>query len=161
MGIPKVDLDISRYIKVDEMWYGIDRTEGGVGLKIPVRSELVMSKKNVEAQLIVSIAEDLIRYCRRARRGDRKIKDRDDLEIESVCAENPANAGVRVVDAGTATRDPYYIKVFLNKTFGINNINITWSMCNDETLLISYMKDLKDRFGSADAQLRIESNPHE
>jgi hypothetical protein len=138
-------MDISRYLKVDEIWYGIDRTEGEEGLKLPVRSEMVMNKKMVEAQLILNLAEDLMNYSRRAQRGIRKIKDIEDLELDMICAENPANAGVRLIEVGPAVKDPYYLKIYLNKTFGINQICITWGMCSDETLLVHYMNDLKAR----------------
>ncbi|MEO0108348.1 MAG: hypothetical protein ABIK62_04160 [candidate division WOR-3 bacterium] len=148
MGLPRAELNIGEYIRADEIWYGIDRTEGGLGLKIPVRSEKVMQKKMIEAQLILNVAYDLIRFCRVSHRGDRKIKDVENLEIDQITAENPANAGVRLIDSGAAVRDPYYIKIFLNKTFGINNLNITWGMCSDEALLIQYMNDLKRRFGT-------------
>jgi hypothetical protein len=149
MGLARTELDIGVYIRADEMWYGQDRTEGGLGLKIPVRSELVLQQRTVEAQLVLNIAEDLIQYCLRCHRGNRKIKDAEDLEIDMITADNPSNAGVRLVDAGGTTRDPYYIKVFLNKTFGYNTINITWAMCSDESLLVHYMNDLKQRFASA------------
>lgn len=151
MGLMRTELDIGQYIKADEMWYGIDRTEGGLGLKIPVRSELVLQKRMVEAQLVLNIADDLVKFCRRCQRGERAILNPEDLELDMITAENPMNAGVRVADAGAALRDPYYIRVFLNKTFGINNINITWSMCSDETLLLHYMDDLKRRFGNGQA----------
>jgi len=145
MGLIRTDMDISKYLKVDEIWFGIDRTEGEEGLKLPVRSDLVMNKRTVEAQLILNLAEDLISYSRRAQRGVRKIKDVENVEIDMICAENPANAGVRIVEVGALVKDPYYIKIYLNKTFGINQINITWGMTNDESFLVHYMKDLKDR----------------
>ena len=42
MGLARIEMDISQYVKVDEIWYGIDRTEGEEGLKLPVRTELVL-----------------------------------------------------------------------------------------------------------------------
>jgi hypothetical protein len=156
MSLNRTEMDISKYIKVDEIWYGIDRTEGEEGLKLPVRSELVMNKKTVEAQLILNLADDLINYSRRTQRGIRKIKDAEDLEVAMICAENPANAGVRIIEVGVAIKDPYYIKIYLNKTFGICQISISWSMCSDETFLVHYMNDLKARLkarlGEAEAE---------
>ncbi len=156
MGLARTEMDISQYLKVDEIWYGIDRTEGEEGLKLPVRTELVMNKKIVEAQLILNLAEDVMSYSRRAQRGIRKIKDIDNLELDMICAENPAYAGVRLIEVGVAVKDPYYIKIYLNKTFGINQINITWGMCSDEKLLVHYMTDLKGRLkarlGEAEVQ---------
>jgi hypothetical protein len=151
MGLKRTELDISQYIKPDEMWYGIDRTEGGLGLKIPVRSEMVLQKRVVEAQLILNLAYDLMNYCRRSQRGERAILDSDNLELDMITAENPTNAGVKLVSKDSTLRDPYYIKIFLNKTFGINNLNIAWGMCSDETLLLHYMDDLKRRFGNGGA----------
>jgi hypothetical protein len=145
MGLNRTDLDISKFIKAEEMWYGIDRTEGGLGLKIPVRADMVMNKQMVEAQLLLNITEDLLSYCVRAHRGDRKIKEPENLEVDMITAENPANAGIRVIDAGATVKDPYYLKIYLNKTFGICQVNILWNMCSDETLLVHYMNDLKDR----------------
>ena len=145
MSLPRIDMDISQYVKVDEIWYGIDRTEGEEGLKLPVRTEMVLQKRMVEAQLILNLAEDLMNYSRRAQRGIRQIKDVENLEVDMICAENPSNAGVRIIEAGAAVKDPYYIKIYLNKTFGINQINITWGMCSDEKLLVHYMTDLKGR----------------
>jgi len=145
MGLIRTEMDIGKYIKPEEMWYGIDRTEGGLGLKIPVRAELVMNRKMVEAQLIMNVAEDLLAYCRRAHRGDRIIKDRENVEVDMITAENPSNAGVRLIEASATVRDPYYLKIYLNKTFGICQLNIVWSMCSDETLLVHYMNDLKER----------------
>jgi hypothetical protein len=138
-------MDIGKYIKVEEMWYGVDRTEGGLGLKIPVRADLVMNKKMVEAQLILNVADDFMAYCRRAQRGVRVIKDAENVEVDMITAENPSNAGVRLIDAGAAVKDPYYIKIYLNKTFGICQLNVAWGMSSDETLLVHYMNDLKDR----------------
>jgi hypothetical protein len=150
-------MDISKYLKIDEMWYGVDRTEGGVGLKIPVRSELVMSKKNVEAQLILNIADDFIKFCTRTRRGLRMLKDAENLEIDLICAENPSIAGVRIVEADTVTKDPYPVKVYLNKTFGINNINVATEMSLDEMQIVNYMRDLHARFGTGDSsKLKID-----
>lgn len=151
MGLIRTEMDIGKYIKVEEMWYGIDRTEGGLGLKIPVRAELVMNKRMVEAQLIMNVAEDLMSFCRRTHRGERVIKDLDNVEVDMITAENPSNAGVRLIDAGATVKDPYYMKIYLNKTFGICQLNIVWSMCSDETLLIHYMNDLKERMGSKSA----------
>ena len=145
MGLIRTEMDIGKYIKVEEMWYGVDRTEGGLGLKMPVRSEMVMNKKMVEAQLILNVAEDVMGYCRRSHRGDRIIKDAENVEVDMITAENPSNAGVRLIDAGATVKDPHYIKIFLNKTFGICQLNVAWSMCSDETLLIHYMNDLKER----------------
>jgi hypothetical protein len=165
MGLPRVQLDISKYIKADEVWYGIDRTEGGHGLKIPVRTELVVATRQVQAQLILNLADDLIKYCRRTHRGERKVKDPDNLEIEHICSENPSHSGVRVIDADSTVTDPYYLKIFLNRTFGINSINVVWGMCSDESLLVHYMNDIKQRFGSGDGQepdrsrLQIDVSP--
>ena len=152
MALARTELDIGKFIKADEMWYGIDRTERQIGLKIPIRYELVLTQKAIEAQLILNMANDLIQWCRRAHRGYRAIKDIENLEIDMICAENPSNAGVRLIDASATTRDPYYIRIYLNKTFGINNLNIAWGMCSDETLLVHYMRDLKQRYGSAEDQ---------
>lgn len=145
MGLNRTEMDISKYVKVDEIWYGIDRTEGEEGLKIPVRSELVMSKRMVEAQLILNFAEDVMSYSRRTHRGARKIKDVEDLEMDMITAENPAYAGVRIIEIDALPKDPTYIKIYLNKTFGIIQLNITWGMCSDETFLTHYMDDLKTR----------------
>jgi len=164
MSLPRTQLNIGEYIKADEMWYGIDRTEGGIGLKIPVRNDFVMQQRAVEAQLILNIADDLIQWCQRAHRGERMILDSDNLEIDRITAENPSNAGVKVVDKLAATRDPYYIKIFLNKTFGINNINVTWGMVSDESLLVHYMNDLRQRFGNgrdADQEFKVDLNLRE
>lgn len=147
MSIVKTQLNLKEFIRADEMWYGIDRTEGGLGLKIPVNTAAVLQRA-IEAQLILNIADDLIDWCRRNHRGERIVLDRDNLEIDRITAENPANAGVKIVDKLAATRDPYYIKIFLNKTFGINSINITWGMVSDESLLVHYMNDLRQRFGN-------------
>lgn len=144
MGLSLTPLNIGEYIKADGMWYGVDRTEGGLGLKIPVRTELMM-QKTLEAQLVLNVAADLIDYCRRANRGIRKIQGSDDLEIDRVCGENPANAGLRIIDAAATMRDPFYLKVHLNKTFGINQLSVTWGMCSDESLLVHYMEDLRKR----------------
>jgi hypothetical protein len=145
MGLIRTEMDIGKYIKAEEIWYGIDRTEGDLGLKLPVKADLVMNKKTIEAQLILNVAEDLMSFCRRAHRGVRIIRDVENIEVDMVTAENPANAGVRLIDAGATVKDPYYMKIYLNKTFGICQLNIVWSMCSDETLLIHYMNDLKER----------------
>jgi hypothetical protein len=154
-------MDISKYIKVDEIWFGIDRTEGEEGLKLPVRNELVMNKRMVEAQLILNLAEDLMSYSRRAQRGVRIIKDVDDLEMDMICAENPAYAGVRIVEVGAMVKDPCYMKIYLNKTFGITQINITWGMCTDETFLLHYMDDLRARLKArlAEAETKKAAEP--
>ncbi len=146
MALIRQKLDVREYVKPNEMWYGIDRTEGEAGIKIPVRTELVLQKKMLEAQLILNLAEDLIAYSRRSHRGERKIRNPDTLEVELITTENPANAGVCIIDAGATMKDPYYIRIYMNKTFGINQLTITWSMCSDETLLPHYLADLKERW---------------
>lgn len=150
--------DLSKLFDFDRIFYGQGRGESGICLHIPFKGHVAGSAPVEDFMTMISVANDLIEFLRykRAVQGP-QLWDYDAekaSESYAVCGDNPSSSGVIIQDMHYAGGPK--LQIFLDKTFGANEIAILWKnqMVADEQLLHDYEVYLKEtlRNGGQTAQ---------
>ena len=140
--------DLTRLFDPDRVFYGQGRGESGICLHIPFKGHIAGSAPAEEYMIMISLANDLIEFLRYKRvvRGP-QLWDYDAekaCEAYAVCGDNPSCSGVIIQDMNYAAGPK--IQIFLDKTFGANEVAVLWKnqMVADELLLFDYEQYLKE-----------------
>ncbi len=140
--------DLSKVFDGERVFYGQGRGETGVCLHVPFKNYVAGSAPAEDHMIMISLANDLIEFLRYKRvvRGP-QLWDYDPekaAEQYTVCGDNPGGSGVIIQDMNY-TGGPK-IQIFLDKTFGANEVAILWKnqLVADEFLLHDYEQYLKE-----------------
>lgn len=139
--------DIGKVIDPDRIFYGEGRGEFGVCLHIPLKGHMAGSAPSEDYLLMLGVANNLVEYLMYYRPA--KGPEVWDYDVEkaaeqySVCGDNPNSSGVILEDINYKAGPK--VQVFLDKTFGSNEVSIRWknNMVGDERLLGDYEDYLK------------------
>ena len=140
--------DLSQYIDPDGVRYYEGRGEVGLCLHLPLKNYIAGGSPGEDYLLMMTVANDLIEFLlyKRLGRGP-EAWDYDPekaAEVYTVCGDNPSIAGIVIFDrdySGGAK-----LQVFLDKTFGSNEIAIRWKnqMVGDERLMDDCQRYIKE-----------------
>lgn len=144
--------EIAKILDVDRIFYGEGRGETGICLHFPLKNYTVGTDPTEDYELMIGIANNLIDFLKNERMENWDYDSDKAGERYLVCGENPSESGIFVFNKDYETGPK--IQIFLDKTFGLNEIAIGWKgqLIGDETLLQNYMDYLKNEI------LRIYSN---
>ncbi len=141
-------LDLTHYIDPDRIFFGEGRGEVGLALHIPLKNYVAGSDTMTDYHLMISVANNLIDFLinKRPRRGP-EAWDYDPertAEIYNVCGDNLSTSGIIIADKNYNSGPK--LQIFLDKTFGANEIAIRWKaqLVLDEHLLPDYEQYLKE-----------------
>jgi hypothetical protein len=139
--------DLSKFLDAERVHYGEGRGEFGTCLHLPLKGYMAGSAPGEDHAIMLEVANNLIDYLlyKRPVKGP-EAWDYDAekaSEVYTVCGDNPSSSGIIVADrhyAGGAK-----LQVFLDKTFGLNEVSIRWKnqLVGDEFLLHDYLDYLK------------------
>ncbi len=134
--------DLSKFIDPDRIFYGEGRGEMGVCLHLPFKNHTAGSVPAEDYMLMIEIANNLIEFLRYKRvvKGP-ELWDYDPeaaSEVYNVCGDNPNSGGIILRDTNYVGGPK--IQIFLDKTFGANEVAIRWKneLVGDERLLGDY-----------------------
>jgi hypothetical protein len=140
--------DLTKLFDSERVFYGQGRGESGICLHVPFKGYIAGSAPTEEHLIMLTLANDLIEFLRykRATRGP-EVWDYDPekaAEAYAVCGDNLSSSGLVILDTSYAGGPK--IQIFLDKTFGANEVAILWKnqMVGDDRLLNDYEMHLKE-----------------
>jgi len=140
--------DLANVVDPDRIFYGEGRGEFGVCLHLPLKGHQAGSAAGEDWMLMLGVANNLIEFLmyKRAVKGP-ELWDYDSEkagEQFEVCGDNPNSSGVIVEDQNYGGGPK--LQVFLDKTFGANEVSIRWknNMVGDDRLLGDYENYIKE-----------------
>jgi len=140
--------DLSQYFDPNGIRYYEGRGEVGLCLHLPLVNYVAGASPGEDYMLMIAVANDLIEYLlyKRATKGP-EAWDYDAekaAEVYTVCGDNPSIAGIIVYDRNFPGGAK--LQVFLDKTFGSNEIAIRWKnqMVGDEHMMDDYTAYLRE-----------------
>ncbi len=140
--------DLSKYMDPDRIFYGEGRGEFGVCLHLPFKDYVAGRVPAEDYALMIAVTNNMIEFLKYKRtvKGPQAwdYSPEDASEMYSVCGDNPNGSGLILKD--TNYEGGPKIQVFLDKTFGANEISIRWKnqLVGDEILLGDYEEYLKE-----------------
>ncbi len=144
--------DLTKLFDTERVFYGQGRGEFGICLHLPLKNYLAGSAPAEDHMLMISVANHMIDYLRYKReiRGPEAWDYNAERASEQyeVCGDNPNGSGVILADVNYSAGPK--IQIFLDKTFGANEVSIRWKnhMVGDERLLDDYMDYVKQTLGN-------------
>jgi hypothetical protein len=139
--------DLSLFLDADRLYYGEGRGETGVCLHLPLKNHTAGGAPSEDHALMIEITNNLIEYLmyKRPVKGP-EAWDYDAEkagELYTVCGDNPSSSGIVVADRHY--NGGVKLQVYLDKTFGSNEVSIRWrnQLVGDEFLLKDYLEYLK------------------
>jgi len=139
--------DLTKVFDASRIFYGQGRGEFGICLHMPLKGHLAGAAPAEDHLLMVAVANhmiDFLRYRREVRGPEAWDYDPEKAsELYEVCGDNPNGSGVILHDTNYASGPK--IQIFLDKTFGANEISVRWKnqMVGDEHLIDEYMGYVK------------------
>jgi hypothetical protein len=140
--------DLSRTFDANRIFYGEGRGEVGVCLHLPLKGHIAGSAPGEDYMLMLALSNELIEFLmyKRQPKGP-ELWDYDAekaSELFEVCGDNPSSAGVIIADRNFNSGPK--LQVFLDKTFGANEIAVLWKnqLVGDEFLLGDFEQYLKE-----------------
>ncbi|MCX6742219.1 MAG: hypothetical protein NTX24_03545 [Candidatus Pacearchaeota archaeon] len=132
---------IAKIIAAEDMDYGEGRTEGGVTIYLPFRSQ----EYTDEYQVMMGLVHLVARYMQETRRQTWDYGERD-AEKGIVCGESPTTGGLAIYDTSKGQMKEDGLHFFLNKTGGKRGVSIGWKggMVLDDQLISLLSKELCD-----------------
>ena len=139
--------DIGNFIDGTRVFYGEGRGEFGVCLHMPLKNHMAGSAPMEDYMAMLGIANNLVEFLlyKRVVKGP-EAWDYDPEKANEhfeVCGDNPNSSGVILYDKNYNSGPK--IQVYLDKTFGSNEISIRWKnqMVGDDKLLGDFEAYLK------------------
>lgn len=140
--------DLGHVIDDARIFYGEGRGESGVCLHLPLKNHMAGAAPTEDYMLMLTLANTIIEYLlyKRAIKGP-EAWDYDPeraCEQYTVCGDNLSSSGIVVFDT-TYTGGPK-IFIYLDKTFGSNEIAVGWKngRPGDEKLLSDFEQYMKE-----------------
>lgn len=140
--------DLCAFFDPERIYYGEGRGETGVCLHLPIKGYVAGTAPMEDFMLMITVANTLIEFLlyKRAVRGP-EAWDYDAEkagEPYTVCGDNLNTSGVQIFDRSYPGGPKLF--VFLDKTFGSNEIAIGWKnqRIGDEKLLADFEQYLKE-----------------
>jgi hypothetical protein len=139
---------LSNIIDPERIFYGEGRGESGICLHLPMLNYTVGAAASEDYLLMLTVANTLIEFLlyKRLRKGPELWDYDTDAagELFTVCGDNPTGSGIVIFDKNYPGGPK--LNVFLDKTFGANEIAVRWKSghCGDETLLKDFEDWLKE-----------------
>jgi hypothetical protein len=140
--------DLGQFIDGERVFYGEGRGESGICLHLPLKGCVAGTAPMEDFMLMLTVANTLIEYLlyKRQTRGP-EAWDYDSEkagELYTVCGDNLNSSGVLIFDRSYQGGPKLF--VFLDKTFGSNEIAVGWKnqRAGDERLLPDFQCFLKD-----------------
>ena len=146
--------DLSKYIDAERVHYGEGRGEFGTCLHLPFKGHVAGSAPAEDYAIMLAVANNLIEFLmyKRVIKGPEQwdYDAEKTAETYTVCGDNPNSSGVLVTDRNYA--GGFKLQVFLDKTFGANEVSIRWKnqMIGDEVLLPDYRDYIKEALTSGE-----------
>lgn len=132
----------------EKIFFGEGRGEIGVCLHLPLQGYMAGSAPGEDYLIMIAVANELIEFLlyKRVPKGP-ELWDYDTekaSELFEVCGDNPSSAGVIIADRNYGSGPK--LQVFLDKTFGANEIAIRWKnqLVGDELLLGDFERYIKE-----------------
>lgn len=139
--------DLANFLNGERVFYGEGRGEFGTCLHLPLINHTAGSAPMEDYLVMLGVANNLIDFLqyKRVVKGP-ELWDYDTekaCEHYEVCGDNPNTGGIVVLDKNYNAGPK--IQIFLDKTFGSNEISIRWKnhMVGDDKLLDEYEQYLK------------------
>lgn len=139
--------DIGTVIDGSKIFYGEGRGEFGVCLHLPLKGHMAGSAPAEDHMLMLGVANNMIEFLlyKREIKGP-ELWDYDaekGAELYHATGDNPNSSGVILFDKHYNSGPK--IQIFLDKTFGSNEVSIRWKnqMVADERLIGDYETYLK------------------
>ncbi|MFO7639130.1 MAG: hypothetical protein R6X14_07545 [bacterium] len=139
--------DLGNFINPDRVYYGEGRGEFGTCLHLPLKNHMAGAAPMEDYMVMLGVANNLIEFLLYTRvvKGP-ELWDYDAekaAEHFEVCGDNPNSSGVIIIDKNYNAGPK--IQIFLDKTFGSNEVSIRWKnqMVGDDKLLDEYEQYLK------------------
>ncbi len=156
--------DLSTLFNPDKIFFGEGRGEIGVCLHLPLQGYVAGTAPGEDYMIMISVANELIEFLlyKRLPKGP-ELWDYDPekaAEMFEVCGDNPSSAGVIISDRNYASGPK--LQVFLDKTFGANEIAIRWKnqLIGDELLLGDFERYMKSlAAGNNDSSVSSAEQP--
>jgi hypothetical protein len=146
--------DLSLFLDEDRLYFGEGRGETGICLHLPLKNHTAGGAPTEDHMLMIEITNNLIEFLlyKRAVKGP-ELWDYDAEkagELYRVCGDNPSSSGIVVADRNY--NGGAKLQVYLDKTFGSNEVSIRWKnqMVGDEFLLSDYLAYLKQAICSGE-----------
>ncbi len=157
--------DLTEFMDEDRIRFGDGRGEFGVCLHIPFKNYRAGSAPAEDYMLMITLANNMVEFLRykRAVKGPEQwdYNPEQASEAYTVCGDNPNGSGVILGDTSYASGPK--LQVFLDKTFGANEISIRWKnqMVGDERLLGDYEEYLKQALKTGELSPKEEDDDDE
>ncbi len=139
--------DLSQILRAEGIFFGEGRGEIGICLHLPLKNYVAGSAPGEDYSIMLAVANELIEFLlyKRQPRGPEQwdYDPEKAAEIFEVCGDNPSTSGVIISDRNYASGPK--LQVFLDKTFGANEIAIRWKnqLVGDELLLSDFEQYIK------------------
>jgi hypothetical protein len=132
----------------NRIFFGEGRGETGICLHLPLQGYVAGSAPGEDYMIMLALANELIEflmYKRQPKGPENWDYDAEKAsELFEVCGDNPSTAGVVIMDRNFNSGPK--LQVFLDKTFGANEIAILWKnqLVGDEFLLGDFERYIKE-----------------
>lgn len=139
--------NLCEFVDPDRIFFGEGRGEIGICLHLPFRNYMAGSQPGEDHMMMLTLANVMLEFLRykRVNKGPEAWDYEAEAasEVFTVCGDNPAGSGIILKDSAYASGPK--IQIFLDKTFGANEISVRWKnqMVGDEHLLADFEEYMK------------------
>jgi hypothetical protein len=135
--------ELAEFFDLENISYGAGRIESGVCLFISFKKGYAVGGRK-DYDILMSLADIFVNYTAKQWYYDEEASS----ETSIVCGDNPNSSGVTLVNSDNIRGSK--LQIFLNKTFGVNGLAISWKggMELDEMLLPKFARWFTEKLGA-------------